>query len=147
MTRNVLRILFHGLYVHFQLQEPCSSHARVPHIVSFLHVHRRLDSADRKHKCHDARSHVARVFRQTPAANPSMSQPKLLPPRFARGSGSYPATQNTSYPTNPSGTGPVYPSSAGVSFPTTTPLSVAYPGALSSSAHQYSTTSSGAYAP
>ncbi|KAJ6591391.1 hypothetical protein B0H10DRAFT_1960784 [Mycena sp. CBHHK59/15] len=85
-TRNVLRILSHGLYVHFQLQEPCSSHARVPHIVSFLHVHRRPDSADHNHKRHDARSHVTRIFQRTPAANPSASQPKALLPSFVGGS-------------------------------------------------------------
>ncbi|KAJ6526644.1 hypothetical protein B0H10DRAFT_2249137 [Mycena sp. CBHHK59/15] len=64
-------------------QQPHSSHARVPHIVSFLCIHRRPDSADRKHKCHDARSHVTPVFRQTPATNPSASQLKAVPPSFA----------------------------------------------------------------
>ncbi|KAJ6624573.1 hypothetical protein B0H10DRAFT_2212674 [Mycena sp. CBHHK59/15] len=126
-------------------KEPHSSHARVPHIVSFLCIHRRPDSADCKHKRHDAHSHVTPVFRQTPATNPSASQPKAVPPSFAHGSGSYPATQNTSYPTNPSGMSPAYPSSAGVSFPM--PSSVVYPGPSSSSACQYSTTSSGTYVP
>ncbi|KAJ6622455.1 hypothetical protein B0H10DRAFT_2214364 [Mycena sp. CBHHK59/15] len=124
------------------IPEPHSSHARVPHIVSFLCIHRCPDSADCKHKCHDARSHVTPVFQQTPATNPSTSQPKVVLPSFARGSGSYPATQNTSYP---SGTSPAYPSSAGVSFPM--PSSVACQGTSSLSACQYSTTPSGTYEP
>ncbi|KAJ6618913.1 hypothetical protein B0H10DRAFT_2217191 [Mycena sp. CBHHK59/15] len=75
-----------------------SSHACVPHIVSFLCIHHRPDSADRKHKCHDARSHITPVFRQTPATNPSASQLKAVPPSFASTSFTLPPPSRNTTP-------------------------------------------------